>query len=73
MNFKSVFLGLRKFSNLSVLHKGLLMQDRVFRLGTQLNFRRKLSTKSIIFQKLLQDSKTGCGVLCSKIVGVSNR
>ena len=29
----TLFLGLRKFSNLSVLHKGLLMQDWVFRLG----------------------------------------
>ena len=28
-----VFLGLRKFSNLNVLHKGLLMEDWVFRLG----------------------------------------
>ena len=28
-----VFLGLRKFSDLNVLHKGLLMQDWVFRLG----------------------------------------
>ena len=32
MNLK-IFLGLRKFSNLSVLHTGLLMQDWVFRLG----------------------------------------
>ena len=31
-----VFLGLRKFSNLSVLHKGVLMQDWVFRLGLTL-------------------------------------
>ena len=29
----SFFLGLRRFSNLNVLHKGLLMQDWVFRLG----------------------------------------
>ena len=36
MNFKSFFLGLRKFSNLSVLHKDLLMQDWVFRLGSYL-------------------------------------
>ena len=31
------FLGQRKFSNLSVLHKGLLMQDWVFRLGFSTN------------------------------------
>ena len=31
---KTVFLGLiLRFSNLNVLHKGLLMQDWVFRLG----------------------------------------
>ena len=27
MNFKPVFLGLRRFSNVNVLHKGLLLQD----------------------------------------------
>ena len=27
------FLGLRTFSNVNVLHKGLLLQDWVFRLG----------------------------------------
>ena len=30
---KTGFLGLRRFSNLDVLHKGLLLQDWVFRLG----------------------------------------
>ena len=30
---KTVFLGLHKFSNLNILHKDLLMQDWVFRLG----------------------------------------
>ena len=30
---KLVFLGLRTFSNVNVLHKGLLLQDQVFRLG----------------------------------------
>ena len=35
---KLVFLGLRRFSNLNVLHKGLLMQDWVFRLGFCLYF-----------------------------------
>ena len=35
---KLVFLGLiLRFSNLNVLHKGLLMQDWVFRLGFKLN------------------------------------
>ena len=35
---KTVFLGLiLRFSNLNVLHKGLLMQDWVFRLGFQIN------------------------------------
>ena len=31
---KLVFLGLRIFSNVNVLHKGLLLQDWVYRLGT---------------------------------------
>ena len=34
---KTRFLGLRRFSNLNVLHKGLLMQDWVFRLGSTAN------------------------------------
>ena len=34
---KTLFLGLiLRFSNLNVLHKGLLMQDWVFRLGSLL-------------------------------------
>ena len=33
---KANFLGMRKFSNLNVLHKGFLMQDWVFRLGCKL-------------------------------------
>ena len=37
MNFKSFFLGLRRFSNMNVLHKGLLLQDWVFRLGLASN------------------------------------
>jgi hypothetical protein len=42
---KQVFLGLiLRFSNLNVLHKGLLLQDWVFRLGlTQLFPRTKSS------------------------------
>ena len=32
---KTIFLGLRKFSNLNLIHKGLLLQDWVFRLGSQ--------------------------------------
>ena len=32
-SFLNIFLGLQRFSNLNVLHKGLLMQDWVFRLG----------------------------------------
>ena len=35
---KQVFLGLiLRFSNLNVLHKGLLLQDWVFRLGIVVN------------------------------------
>ena len=30
-----VFLGLCTFSNVNVIHKGLLLQDRVFRLGVK--------------------------------------
>ena len=30
---KLVFLGLPTFSNMNVLHKGLLLQDWVFKLG----------------------------------------
>ena len=37
------FLGLRRFSILNVLHKGLLMQDWVFRLGRQMVFFRNLT------------------------------
>ena len=33
---KTFFLGLRTFSNVNVLHKGLLLQDWVFRLGSTL-------------------------------------
>ena len=33
--WKKLFWGLRKFSNLSLLHEGLLLQDWVFRLGFQ--------------------------------------
>ena len=42
-NWKKL-LGLRKFSNLNVLHKGLLIQDWVFRLGTYLYLLRFWST-----------------------------
>ena len=30
---KTVFLGLHTFSNVNILHEGLLLQDWVFRLG----------------------------------------
>ena len=35
-DFFLIFWGAKKFSNLSVLHKGLPMQDWVFRLGSKL-------------------------------------
>ena len=35
---KNVVLGLRTFSNLNVLHKDLLLQDWVFRLGFDILF-----------------------------------
>ena len=33
-NFKKIGIKLRTFSNVNVLHKGLLLQDWVFRLGS---------------------------------------
>ena len=32
---KTVFLGLSTFSNVNVVHKGLLLQDLVYRLGME--------------------------------------
>ena len=50
---KTVFLGLiLRFSNLNVLHKGLLLQDWVFGLGVQVVLNRGLGlnkTSSVFF------------------------
>ena len=47
------FLGLRKFSNVNVLHKDLLLQDWVFRLGVSSTFYRwTFFRKSLLFNIL---------------------
>ena len=39
--YLKLFLGLRKFSNENVQHKGLLLQDWVFRLGSRVSWLMK--------------------------------
>ena len=53
----SFFLGLRKFSNLNVLHKGLLMQDWVFRLGLAPKKLTANSTKCPLFPLSIQSAR----------------
>ena len=48
---KLVFLGPRRFSNVNVLHKGLLLQDWVFRLGAWPNLSKRCSQVIINLEK----------------------
>ena len=55
---KTLFLGLiLRFSNLNVLHKGLLMQDWVFRLGSQSLLSNKNGRCSTSFKNEFMSSR----------------
>ena len=67
---KTVFLGLiLRFSNLNVLHKGVLLQDWVFRLGHN-NYKRLPIQKFEIIQNnvIMQSIKTSVSMMFTFIL-----
>ena len=54
----SFFLGMRTFSNVNVLHKGLLLQDWVFRLGMERGYSIEFLLEYVLSFSVSYTSKT---------------